>query len=163
MKKTIKALVALMLVFCTLFSLTSCSVPELDLEDAKENLEDEDYYVNYDEEGEPGLEESLSARSGDDFLYVYICESRKIAKLMYQELKLQLDYNIQSTEIEIKSVKHILNKFEDDMSDDEIDEYEDRLDELEDKLELLKKEYVFGKRGKTVWYGTKNAIEDSKG
>lgn len=163
MKNSVKALIALLLVFCTLFSLTSCSVPELDLEDAKENLEDEDYYVSYNEDGDPGIEEYLYASNDDDFICVYICESRKMAKLMYQEFKLQLEYSIQRTELEIKSVKHILKKFEDDMSDDEIDDYEDQLDELEEQLELYKKEYVLGKRGKTVWYGTKTAVEDSKG
>jgi transposase len=152
-----------LLALCTLFSLTSCSVPELDLESAEESLRDEGYTVMYNENGEPGIEESLYANNGDDTLIVYICESRKMAKLMYQEFQLRLEYNIQSTELEIKSVKHILKRFEDDMSDDEIDRYEDQLDELEDELELYKKEYVLGKRGKTVWYGTKTAVEDSKG
>ena len=161
MKKTIKALVALLLALCTIFSLTSCSVPELDLESAEESLRDEGYTVMYNENGEPGIEESLYAYNGDDTLRVYICESRKMAKLMYQEFQLSLEYNIQRIELEIKSVKHILKRFEDDMSDEEI--YEDRLDELEDELELYKKEYVLGRRGKTVWYGTKTAVEDSKG
>ncbi len=163
MKKTIKALIALMLVFCTIFTLTSCSVPEFDLENAKENLEDEDYYVSYREDYEIGISEYLYASSDDDMLRVFICETRKMAKLIYQELKLSMESEMESLKLEIKSVKHILNKFEDEMSDDEIDEYEDRLDELEEQLELYKKEYVIGKRGKTVWAGTKDAIKDSKG
>ena len=74
-----------------------------------------------------------------------------------------MDYKIDSLELEIKSVKHILAKYEKDLKSDEIKGYEDDLKDLEKELEEYKEEYVIGRSGKYVWYGTVDAIKDSKG
>jgi hypothetical protein len=37
------------------------------------------------------------------------------------------------------------------------------IEECKEEIDDIKKEYVIGKSGKTVWYGTADAIKDSKG
>ena len=66
-------------------------------------------------------------------------------------------------ELYIESLEHQLKKYEDDLDSDEINEIEDEIKELNKALEKVEDEYVIGRSGKTVWAGTKDAIEDSKG
>ena len=175
MKKTIIRLIALVFVVCFAFSLASCFAPKpliKDLEKAAENLEDEDYMVRYtDDEDElsVGQVEKLTAyKYGDDYddyetLTVIVFEDTKSAKLYYDELKTRLDYQKEYMELYIESLEHQLKKYEDDLDSDEINEIEDTIKELNKALEKVEDEYVIGRSGKTVWAGTKDAIEDSKG
>ena len=175
MKKTIIRLIALVFVVCFAFSLASCFEPKpliKDLEKAAENLEDEDYMVRYtDDEDElsVGQVEKLTAyKYGDDYddyetLTVIVFEDTKSAKLYYEAEKLDFDRELESYEIELKKYEHLLNKYEDDLDSDAIEEIEDEIKELEKAIEEYKDTYVVGRSGKTVWAGTKDAIEDSKG
>ena len=95
-------------------------------------------------------------------LYVTVYATTKLAKLDYENRKAQLEYYKESLEREIKKIKHILDKLDDELKSSEIDDYEDDLKDLEKQLKEYK-EYVVGISGKTVWYGTKDAIKDSKG
>ena len=142
--------------------------PNFDLEDAADNLEDEDYYVSYsDDEDElsVGTVEKLTAYDDDNFLYVTVYATKKLADMAYEELKLELEREEEDLKREINHYKYLIKKFEDELDDrDKLDYYEEVLEELEDELEELKdSEYVFGQSGKKVWYGTKDAIKDSKG
>ena len=183
MKKLLSLMLAAsMLIGCAL-TLSSCFFapkPELDLKEAKKALEKEDYTVSYadkeDLEDVPYVEERLSAYNDEDSLMICIYADAKSAELHYKRAKLDRDaaiaefeQEIEELELELAFYENILDKYEDDLDRDDIkdieDEIEDLMDELEDvekELKEYKEEYVIGKSGKTVWYGTKDAIEDSK-
>jgi hypothetical protein len=166
MKNIIKKSIALLLVLVSLFIVSSCSLftpkPNMDLEDAEDNLKDEDYFVVYNDEGSAGIKENLVAYDDDNYLVIIYCETAKMANLQYRYYELNHERQIESYELKIKEYNYILSKFDKDLTSDEIDQKEDELKEIEKKLEELKKNYVIGKSGKIVWYGTKDAIKDSK-
>ncbi len=173
MKKIITALlIACMLVSC-IAVLSSCDLfsskvkPELDLEDAKNALEDEDYlvvYVDDEDDLDVGMKESLYAYNDDeDGLYIIVYADSKLATWAYEELKAEYDAEVDELKREIDKLEHILDKYEDDLDSDEVDDYEDEIKDLKKDLKKMEEEYTFGKSGSTVWYGTANAAEDSKG
>ena len=172
MKKILTGLLALVMLMSSVIVLSSCAKkPELDLEDAKKALEEAEYSVNYVEDsGEPGVVAYLSARkqieSDDEWDYytVYIveCEKSSTASLLYKNMKMEYDQQIESLKMEIKVNKHMLKTYEKDMKSDEIKELEDDIKDLEKELEEYKKDYVIGKSGKYVWYGDAKAIEATK-
>ena len=162
-----KKFLALLLVLVMTFALASCSLfskPELDLDDAQDNLEDEDYtvyYVDDEDELEAGMVEGLSAYDEDDnFLYVVVFDSTKLAKIYYKEAKLELDAEIKAIKLEIQEIEYLLENYKKDLDDPS--DYKDQLKDLEDELEELE-EVVLGRSGKTVWRATKDAIDASKG
>ena len=165
MKRFLTLALAVLMLVSSLVVLSSCAAkPKLNLEKAEEALKDEDYYVSFsDDVDETSIEQYLRAIKDGDSLVVIKFEKASTAKLAYQEKKLEMDYKIDSLELEIKSVKHILAKYEKDLKSDEIKGYEDDLKDLEKELEEYKEEYVIGRSGKYVWYGTVDAIKDSKG
>ena len=189
MKKIITTLLALAMILSCVLVLSSCSIsifapkPELDLEDAAENLEDADYSVSYiddTDELDVGMEEMLYASEVIDredfddeeeyyealdarnYITIVVYSSKKTADIAYQNAKAELDYEIKSTKLEIKSIQHTLDEYEGDLEDEQIEYYEEKLESLEKALDQLNNTVV-GKKGATVWYGTKGAIEDSKG
>ena len=105
----------------------------------------------------------MYAYDDDNSLSIVRYADAKSAKLAYQEIKLKYDYQIDSLKLEIKSLEHQLKKYEDDLDSDEIDEIEDEIKELKEELEEMKEDFVIGRSGKVVWYGTADAIKDSKG
>ena len=169
MKKILSMFLAVVMIATCIMALASCAPRPLlkDLEKAADNLEDEDYHASYTDDEDRlgvGMVERLTASSedGDDYLYVVVFETSKLASIAYDEAKLNLEHEKETLKLEIKRIKHILKKFDSDLKSDEIDEYEDELKELEEELEEYKN-FVIGKSGKTVWYGTKDAIKDSRG
>ena len=164
MKRLLTILLAVAMLVSSVFVLSSCGKkPRLDLEKAEKALEDNDYYVSYsDDIDEPGIEESLYAYKDEHTLVIVKFEKSSTAKLYYQQVKMQMEQEIESLEMEIKLTKHMLSKYDDDMDSDEIDDLEDELKDLEKELEEIKEDYVIGKSGKYVWYGDAKAIEDSK-
>lgn len=168
MKKMTVKFLALALVLASLFSLASCSLfakkPNRDLEDAADILEDAKYDVSYiDDEDDLsiGYVEYLHASKKDDYIRVIVFADAKLANLYYESLKMDKEFERDELKLEIKSLEHMLKKYEDDMDSDEVDNYEDELKEAKKELDELD-EVVIGKSGKTVWKGTKKAIEDSK-
>ena len=162
-----KKFLALLLVLVMTFALASCSLfskPELDLDDAQDNLEDEDYSVRYEDDEDnlgAGVEEYLSAYDDkDNYLRITVYASAKLAKLDYKARKLQIDTQIKETKLEIQQIEYLLENYKKDLDDPS--DYKDQLKDLEKELEQLE-EMVVGKSGKTVWYGTKDAINASKG
>lgn len=161
MKKILAALLAFAMLIGCVLTFASCGAkPRLDLEKAEEALEDEDYNVSYDDDVDSmGEKERLYAYNDEDYIEIRVFDSAKTAKLAYEALKLELDYEIEGIELQIKTYKHMLSKYEDDIDEDD---FEEKLEELEESLKELKKEYCVGRSGKTVWRGTANAIKDSK-
>ena len=172
MKKLLTGLLALLMLVSSVFVLSSCAKkPELDLEDAKEALEDAEYVVNYVEESDKnGVESYLSASKkvdGDDLWDTYDIkitkyEKASTAKLEYQIQKKQYEMTLEYYKLEIKKAKHYLSKYEKDLSSSEIDSYEGEIKELEKALEEYKEDYVIGRSGKYVWYGDLKALEATK-
>lgn len=164
MKKFLALILASVMILSCMIVFSSCTPrPKMNLEDAADNLEDEDYYVSYsDDVDEPGYKERLSASNGDDYLIVIVFSDSKLAKLYYEEAKASMNYEKEELEREIERLEHMLKKYDDDFSSYEIDSMEDELKDLKKELKEYK-EYVIGKSGKTVWAGTKDAIKDSKG
>lgn len=141
--------------------------PELDLKDAKRNLEDNDYYVTIEDDKDdlaPGVEEELRAYSDDydDRLYIYVYEDAAYAKKEYEYAKFEIEVEIENIKLQIEIAEYQLKHYDKDLSSEEIDELEDDLKELKQELEELQENYVYGRSGNIVWLGTKNAAEDSK-
>ncbi len=167
MSKNLKIAIALMLLSCTFLTLCSCvAKPKLNLEDAADNLKDENYTVYYVEDAEdnnPRYQETLNAYKGDEGISIIKFTDSKTANLYYENLKLEYDYKIDSLRLQIETLKHQIKKYEDDLSKEEIKSLEKTLENCEESLEKYKEDYCFGKSGKTVWYGTKDAAKDSRG
>ena len=167
MKRTLAVLLTLAMLIGSVALFASCGAkPQLDLEKAEEALEDRGYDVNYNDDAgddDPTMEESLYAYDGDgEWLTIVRFADTTTAKLRYQELKLEYDYEIDEIELEIKMLKNQLKKYKKELDSDEIDDIEDEIKELEDELKDLKKENVFGRSGKVVWYGTTSMVEATK-
>ena len=165
MKKLLTLALALAMIFSCLFVFASCDEPkpELDLEDAVDNLENEDYEVTYDDDvDDVGIDERLSASNDDDeHIMIIVFQDSKLAKMYYEELKASVEYEKESLERELEMYEHMLKKYEDDLSNSEIDEMEDDIKALKKDIKTYN-HYVIGRSGKTVWVGTEDAIEDSQ-
>lgn len=169
MTKTIKNLFVIILLLSLGFILTSCGgqgpKANLDLEKAAENLEDEDYFVTFEDDEDElgaGVVQMLNARNDDDFLYVTEYEDSKSAQIAFDIRKQNYNAQVEQLKLEIQVYEHQLKKYEDDLDSDDIDDLEDEIKEITKKLEELEEDYCFGISGKFVWYGTIDAIEDSK-
>ena len=172
MKKILAALLALMMVVACVATLASCgkAVPA-DYEDAKKALEDAEYQVMASDEEEyqkPGVKAYIRAYkavdpededSDIDSVYIYYCENADMAKQLYKKFNLQLEQAIDTMELEIAEAELILEKYADDLEDEAKTELEEELEEMKEELDSYKNDYVVGKKGTTVWYGTKAAAE----
>ena len=173
MRKTLSRLFVVALFAIFALSLVSCTKPELDFDDAEDNLEDADYTVYVSEKSSVNVEKELRATHKDgDYLLIAEYKDAKSAKIAYQEYKLsrqsqldELKAEIKYYELRIKEYKNLIDKYDDDI---DADTYEERIEELEDGIEELEddikkvKEMSLGRSGKIVWYGTKDAVKDSK-
>ena len=153
MKKILSLLLVLvtMLALCT--SLVACGgpKPQLNLDKAEDCLKDHDYFVVVEDGEEYGgyegyaVEEYLYAEDdNDNELTIIKFKTSKAAKLYYKYLG----------KGEEKTLKYLLKKYGNDMDKDEKKYLEKELKEAQ--------EWVIGRSGKYVWYGTKDAIKDSK-
>ena len=171
MKKIIVTLLAAAMLLSCVFVLASCgggqgAKPELDLEEAAENLEDNDYMVNYsdDEDENYNIAEQLYAYNEDgEYLNIVVYKDSKSANIALDSFKAEAEYEKAMIKLQIKYLENILNKYEDDFEDDEeAESIEEEIEELEKELEEFEEEFCYGKSGKTVWKGTKKAVKDSK-
>ena len=179
MKNLILRLIALAVLACCILSFASCGgsvKPELNMKDAEDALEDEGYTVetgdgddyiennSYSPYYGYALDEYLEAHDDDyNYLYIYVFESASMAKLYYKGIAESQEMYIANIQTELDYYNKLLKKYEDDMDRDHIKELEDEIESLEEDLEERVDEYVFGIKGKTVWYGTLDAVEDSRG
>ena len=166
MKRILAAILLVVLVFSSVIVLSSCGAkPKLNLEVAKENLEEEGYSVSYDDDSSTlGVKETLSAResNGENEINVVVCTTVKYAKLKYEELKMQLNNSKENYKLQIKTLKYKLRAFSKDLSSSEKEAYEESIERYEENLKEMN-DIVIGRSGKTVWYGTKDAIKATKG
>lgn len=139
--------------------------PQLNIDDAKDALEDADYSVSYTDDEDDlaiGVKERLYAYNDDDYISIVVYEDAAYAKKQYEAAKIEFEAEIDLIKNSISILEYQLNHYEDDLSSDEIDDIEDEIKELEERLEEYDEEIVHGRSGNIVWYGTKNAAEDSK-
>ncbi len=169
MKNTIKRILALVLTIACVVSLVSCAKPKLDLEKAKANLEENGYVVTVTNSPDAGVESVLLALknlvSADETqsLTIYKFKSVKLAKLYHQAQVLKIENEIESLELEIKAIKHLINKFENELDSDDIDDYKEDIAEAKQEIAELKDELkTIGRQGKYVWQGDKEAIKATK-
>ena len=163
MKKIISLLLVLVLsIGCTL-ALTSCGSPELDFNVAKANLEAAGYDVEFDEVSYSfNMIKRLSAEKDDDQIIICEFKDSKSADLALEEYEIQLKQGVEAIELQIEIMEHILEDYADDYKSDEIDEFEDELKELKEQLAIYET-LSLGSSGCFMWYGTKAAVEASKG
>ena len=163
MKRILATILLVVLTFSSVILLSSCGArPKLDLEKAKENLEDKRYTVEYDDDCDPGIEECLYANKDDDNLIVITYSDGKLAKLAYKTMKMEVEHGKKSAELQLKSCEYILDKYGKKLTSEQEDEYKEEIESHEDKIEGYE-DLIIGRSGKTVWCGTKNAIKASKG
>ena len=167
MKKLLALLLSVAIIVMCVLAFASCSAkPELNLDDAKDNLEDEDYSVFYEDDEdnlEVNIKERLSASNEDDSLTIIVYADLKSAKLAEKSFNLSSEAQLKNLKLQLETLEHELNAYEDELDSDEIDEYEDEIKEIKKEIEDFGTDRIFGRSGKTVWYGTENAIKDSKG
>ena len=162
-----RIILAALLLVAMVLTFASCGKkPELDFDDAEKNLKGEDYEVQVIDDDDllpAGMVEVLRAEDdNDNELYIATFETAKYAKIQYKILKQEHEAEIEATELQIKQIEYMLKHFDGDLESAEIDKYEDKLKNLEKELEELKEDWVIGIKGKTVWYGTADAVEDSR-
>ena len=187
MKKFISLLLATMMILGCMLTLSSCFLlkndpePELDLEDAQENLEDKDYIVIYqDNEDElpDGVVEQLVAENVESgyTITITVYKDKDLAELAYKAQKLKdeknekmlkaddadavaVRYEPKLDKLEYQKAKHMLENYKRDLDDDEIEKYKKIVDEYENGSS----DKVYGHSGNVYWYGSKAAVEDSNG
>lgn len=156
------------MLFCFALSLSACGKekPELDIALAAERLEEEGYSVELendpDDPDQAGLVIALAAYDDDEFLIMAECENTKVAKLMYKMFKDLMDFAEREVKREIEYYEDLLDELEDELSSTEIDDIEDTIKDLKKQLKTIEEDYAVGRDGKIVWYGTTDAIKDSK-
>lgn len=167
MKKFLALILAAVMLMGCVLAFASCGAkPKLDIDDAEDNLKDEDYMVTVnDDPSDPMYKATLNATNGDDYLRIIWFDKASVAKLYYQSLKMEEKQEKEELELEIKTLKKLIKLYDDDYKSSELDMLEDELKDLEKELKDLKKgdDRVYGRSGKVVWVGTKTAIKDSKG
>lgn len=169
MKKILKSIVAILLIISSIFTLVSCARPKKDIDEAADNLRDNGYTVTFyssDENG-AGIADKISAYKttydGTLRLQLVEFESTKLAKLYYQALRIAIQEKIKENKLSIKAMKHMINKFKDDLSSDEISSYKQMIVDLKaENKELREQLNCTGRSGKYVWQGDLEAIKATK-
>lgn len=169
MKKILSLSLALLLLFGCVLTLASCGgkdpIPKLDLKDAAENLEEEGYRVYYyedEDELDVGEKERFSAYSDDDYISMIEYESEEFAEIEYKYLKKEQKDYIAYLKKEIKILENLLEELENNITSEELDELVGSLQYSKQELKRIEEEYVFGRDGTIVWYGSRHAVEAAK-
>lgn len=161
-----KKILVVLCLFMFLFVLSSCNEkPKLDFNKAKENLEDEGYLITYVDNSEfLEVNEKQSLHGYEDQEFISIIEFRdlKSARLFLKYLESEFDKTTENLKAELKMYKHTLNKYDKELTSEEMDDLKEEIRELEEELEEYEEDYKCGRSGKIVWYGTEDAIEDTK-
>ena len=173
MKKILSTVLAVVLIVGCIFTLASCSPksqgekPELDLKKAAENLEDEDYTVTHVDDKdslEVFIEETLYAydEGHKNSITIVVFKDSKSAKFYYEDYVNGMQSEIEEIEAEIEFYEHILKEYESKLDSDEIDEIEDEIKKYKEELEERTEDFCYGIDDCTVWYGSADAVKDSK-
>ena len=151
MKKIISMALVLIMLVCSVATLTACGIPA-DYNDAKANLEDEGYKVTVDTTALTinlmlsvfGVEDAkadavLNGEKDDEGIILIYCEDKDSAAAIVEKL-----------EAFIEEAK------------EEIDQMFDDKDSEEYKEAIAEFEVEIGKDGKVVYMATKQALKDVK-
>ena len=162
MKKIIGTFCVL-LTICVLV-LSSCASPELDFDDAKVTLEEKGYTVLHTKNPlTEGMVASFTASNDDDeYLYMAEYESSALASVQYDKVKLQYETEEKETQLEIDELEAFYDLYKDQMSDEKKQAHKDDIAELEKSIDDLNDNFTFGRSGCIIWYGTVQAVKDSK-
>jgi hypothetical protein len=140
-------------------------IPELDFGNAEKALEDTGYSVvkNYRNKLDIGIKKELYAKSNDydDEITIIVFEDLEYAKKRYELIKHSYETQIKSTKLRISIIEYQLDNYYNELSSYKIDDLEDELEKLRETLEKYEEDYVYGRSGNIVWYGTTQAAEDS--
>ena len=170
MKKTLKLIIALALVLSCVVALVSCGgpKPKLNLKKAEANLEDNGYEVDfeeYDKGDNPIIRAALYAENEDgDWIEITKFDTKKLAKLSYKALVLEIENKIDELKLQLKTYKYTLRKFDKDFGSFEIKYLEEMISDTKDQIDALKDSLdCIGRSGKYVWEASsKNVIKDTK-
>ena len=167
MKNLTKVLAVMLVVFCFafIFACNKAEKPLLDLSEARDNLEDRNYDVDFERNIDAGYGAMVSVLEAghydnDDYIEIYVFKNKKLAKACYEAVKAENEANIAYYKAQIKFYEEILNSCSDDMKSTEIDKIEDKIKEYKDEIKVIEKE-ILGISGEYVWIGTIGAIEDT--
>ena len=175
MKKTLKILFTLLLAFVCLIACVSCQKkPELDIDDAEENLKEAGYYISkstwsdfsemVDNCTSVGAEEYLQAFDNDDnAIFIIKYDSAKTAKYAYEIFKLQKDQRAEEVSLEIEAGEYVLKKYSDKLSTSEIERIRENMRDIQEDFDEEIGKLEIGISGKTVWIGHAIAIKASRG
>ncbi|MBQ2713296.1 MAG: hypothetical protein IJF71_07955 [Clostridia bacterium] len=165
-KRTLYTVVGVLLaVVSILFCGCNDTTPHLNIENARDNLKQRDYYVSFDmkdtffEGYEYCIDSYLEAESNlsDDAIILVKFNKVKDASLFYECIllpRINSLYSISETEF----LTHLLKKYNTSMTSTEYNKLYDTMRENKNEIEDI----GYGQSGKYVWYGTKRAIKDSK-
>ena len=183
MKKHLKKIVFAVCLMVLTLTLASCgATPKLNLEKAADNLERRDYYVSYTDEfdeddyEEMMMVESLYAYDGDEEVQMIKFKDAGTAKLYIKALKIRRQAEIDEIKLEMKAYKleirvlvHTMVRYafkleSQDFEDifEDIQDLQDDIKDCREEIREIKKEVSFGRMGKVVWYGTEEAVKDTK-
>ncbi|MBE5739792.1 MAG: hypothetical protein E7349_02925 [Clostridiales bacterium] len=171
MKKFWKTLLSCLLMIISTLSICCCAPkPALDIDDAKDALEDADYDVEFitnpdtDEvEFAESIDKYLTAEGeNDEYICMILFDSATMAKKYYNTLLYSVESEIKQMEANIKACEYYLKKYDEKIKSDERDEIEDWIKEDKKDIEKYEEEYCIGRSGKLVWYGSIDAIKDTK-
>lgn len=167
MKKVIKvlALILAMSCFMFVFACNKTEKPLLDLPNARDNLEDREYDVEYirnSAEMYGAVIVYLEAYHYDNEEYIEIMgfENKKLAKATYKMIKAEQEAEINNMKEKINWLEQLLKIYSDEMESSVIDEIEDTIKEIKKEIREVEINIV-GIDGYYVWVGTIGAIEDT--
>ena len=106
---------------------------------------------------------SFTASNDDDeYLYMAEYESSALASVQYDKVKLQYETEEKETQLEIDELEAFYDLYKDQMSDEEKQAHKDDIAELKKSIDDLNDNFTFGRSGCIIWYGTAQALKDSK-
>ncbi len=176
MKNTLVKLLLLAALVSCLFIFASCDKLDMDLEDAAEIFEDEEWLGTDILEMDEGIiAATLRVNNGeedDDYASFTMVEyiDEKIAKLAFEALELQrkqakeeMKMELESMELQLENYNLLVDEFGKKIDKDEykemISELEDEIEELKEELDTYGDDYKMGRNGAIVWYGSLEAYE----
>ena len=159
MKKVILSLLGIFIVVTNSLFFSACRdiKPKLDKKEAMRNLEREDYQTE-DVEAEGYLEciveKAFIATNGEDWIIFMEFDCAKSAKKYFK----QKECVYKEEECYLELLQYAIDEYKSNILEENLDYVREEIDTYEDKY----KDLVRGYSGKYVWFGTENAIEDTK-
>lgn len=169
MKKIISLLLALVMAVGCMLAVTSCGAePELDFAVAEANLKLAGYSVNsrvFEDDVERVKTLSASKEISDDVKETIVITEyadATLAKLALEQQELGFEMEKKAIELYVEYYEHLIDEYASSYSAEKLADMKEKLNDYKVDLEMAEN-YVFGRSGNIVYYGTKAAIEATKG